>query len=63
MNGRDVQPNFERLWHDCLQEESRFLGRNGSMKGENVALATKTKKGKKLTPRKKGRKPKGPSEK
>jgi hypothetical protein len=20
LNGYDVQPNFERLWHDCLQE-------------------------------------------
>ena len=21
VNGREVKPNFERLWHDCLQEE------------------------------------------
>ena len=20
-NGREVKPNFERLWHDCLEEE------------------------------------------
>jgi hypothetical protein len=21
VNGRESQPNFERLWHDCLEEE------------------------------------------
>ena len=23
VNGREVQPNFERLWHDCLEEGTR----------------------------------------
>jgi hypothetical protein len=23
-NGRKSQPNFERLWHDCLEEEGRL---------------------------------------
>ena len=63
MNGREVQPSFERLWHDCMQEEGRIQGRNGLVKEENVALAAKTKKGKKFTPQKEGRKFKGPSEK
>jgi hypothetical protein len=24
VNGRESQPNFERLWHDCLEEEGRL---------------------------------------
>jgi hypothetical protein len=24
VNGREIQPNFESLWHDCLQEEGRI---------------------------------------
>ena len=24
INGRGVQPSFDRLWHDCLQEERRI---------------------------------------
>jgi hypothetical protein len=28
INGREVQPNFERLWHDCLEEEGRLKSRN-----------------------------------
>ena len=27
VNGREVQPNFERLWHDCLDEESKIQSR------------------------------------
>lgn len=54
VNGRDVQPSFERLWHDCLQEESRILGRNGPRCKDE---------GKKFTPQKRGLKPKGPSNK
>ena len=63
MNGCEVQPSFERLWHDCMQEESRIQGSNGHVKEESVALVAKTKKGKKFTPQKKGRKFKGPSDK
>ena len=44
VNGRDVQPRFERLWHDWLQEESRILGRNSLVKEDNMALTIKTKK-------------------
>ena len=46
-----------------MQEESRIQGRNGPIKEENVALAAKTKKGKKFAPQKKGWKFKGPSDK
>jgi hypothetical protein len=24
INARETQPNFERMWHDCLQEEGRI---------------------------------------
>ena len=27
--GRGIQPNFERMWHDCLDEESRIQSRSG----------------------------------
>ena len=27
VNGREVQSNFETLWHDCLEEESRLKSR------------------------------------
>lgn len=46
VNGRDVQPNFERLWHDYLQEEGRVQNINGPSQEENLALTTSTKKGK-----------------
>ena len=29
INGRGDQPNFERLWHDCLDQESRIQSRSG----------------------------------
>ena len=29
VNGREDEPSFERLWHDCLQEESRIQTRVG----------------------------------
>ena len=29
VNGRDVRPNFERLWHDCLQEGGRVQNISG----------------------------------
>ena len=46
VNGREVQPNFERLWHNCLEEEGRIQSRAGSPPEKDHALATKTKKGK-----------------
>ena len=46
INSRETQPDFERLWHDCLHEEGRIQCKIGSSKEENVALTTNTKKGK-----------------
>ena len=59
VNGREVQLNFERLWHDCL-EEGRIQSRLGPPLEKAHALATKTKKGNNL-PRHKdnGKEPQG----
>ena len=46
VNGRGVEPSFEKLWHDCLHEESRIKTRAGLVHEENLALATSMKKGK-----------------
>ena len=46
VNGCEVQPNFERLWHNCLQEEGRIQTRVGPSREDNLALAANTKKGK-----------------
>ena len=46
VNGREVQPNFERLWHDCLDEESRIQSRSGPPPDKNHALVIEAKKGK-----------------
>ena len=27
VSGRETQPNFDRLWHDCLEEEGRIHNR------------------------------------
>ena len=53
INSRETQPDFERLWHDCLQEEGRIQSIIGSSKEENVALTAKTKKWKRFPSRKK----------
>ena len=47
VNGREVQPRFERLWHDCLQEEGRNQNKTIFTKEENFALTTRTKRRKK----------------
>ena len=53
VNGHEDEPSFERLWHDCLQEESQIQTRVGPFHEENLALATNMKKGKgKKFPRK-----------
>ena len=58
VSGRDNQPNFEILWHDCLEEEGRTSGKE--TKEENLALAIKTKKFKNpSSQQKKGNKPQG----
>ena len=44
VNGREEQPNFEILWHDCIQEEGRIQSKTPCTKEENIALATRTKK-------------------
>ena len=46
ITAREVQPDFQRLWYDCLQEEGRIQSRTSSSKEEHVALTTKSKKGK-----------------
>jgi len=46
VNPRENQPNLERLWHDCLQEEGRIQNRSGPSNEENISLTTNTKKGK-----------------
>lgn len=46
VNGRGVEPSFEKLWHDCLHEESRIKTRVGHVHEENLALAASMKKGK-----------------
>jgi hypothetical protein len=46
VNGRGVEPSFEKLWHDCLHEESRIKTRVGLVLQENLALAANMKKGK-----------------
>jgi hypothetical protein len=44
VNAREAQPNFERLWHDCLEEEGRLNNRNDHSILRDHALATKAKK-------------------
>jgi hypothetical protein len=38
---REIHPTFERLWHDCLQEESRTPTRSEPTKEEHSALFIK----------------------
>ena len=52
VNEREVQPNFKRLWQDCLDEESRIQSRSGPPPNTNLALAVKTTKGKNPLPHK-----------
>ena len=47
VNGREEQPNFERLWHDCIQEEGHIQNKAMHTKEENLALMARTKKGRK----------------
>ena len=56
--GRENQPTFERLWHDCIEEE--VSNSRKVIKEDNLALVAKTKKFKKPFPQqKKGKKPQG----
>ena len=47
VNGRGVQPSFDRLWHDCL-EEGRIQSRAGPPTENDHALVAQTKKGKRF---------------
>jgi hypothetical protein len=49
VSGREIQPTFERLWHDCLQEENHSSTRRGPTKEEHLALASRFKGKKKVT--------------
>ena len=53
MTGRENQPDFQRLWHNCLQEEGRIQIKSGPPKEDHAALATKFSKRKRsFTPKK-----------
>jgi hypothetical protein len=43
VSGREIQPMFERLWHDCLQEEIHTTTRIKPTKEEHSALASRFK--------------------
>jgi hypothetical protein len=49
VSGREIQPMFERLWHDFLQEESRIATRSEPTKEEHSSLASRFKGKKKGT--------------
>jgi hypothetical protein len=49
VSGREIQPTFERLWHDFLQEESHTTTRSEPMKEEHSTLASRFKGKKKGT--------------
>ena len=60
ISGHETQPNFDRLQHDCLEEEGRIQSITNSAKEGNLALTTKTKKFKNsFPPKKKEKKPQG----
>jgi hypothetical protein len=42
VNGREAQPNFERLWHDCLEEEGKLKSRHEQ---ENMPFQLKPRDG------------------
>jgi hypothetical protein len=44
VNGREVQPNFKRLWHDCMEEEGRLKSINEPSTMKYHALSVKAKK-------------------
>ena len=44
VNACENHPNFERLWHNFLQEEGRINSRSNPSNEENLSLAAKMKK-------------------
>jgi hypothetical protein len=49
VSGREIHLTFERLWHDCLQEESHTSTRRKPTKEEHSTLASRFKGKKKCT--------------
>jgi hypothetical protein len=49
MSKREIQPTFERLWHDCHQEEIHITTRSNPFKEEHSTLASIFKRNKKVT--------------
>jgi hypothetical protein len=43
VSGRDIQPTFERLWYDFLQEESHTTTMSEPTKEEHSTLASRFK--------------------
>jgi hypothetical protein len=54
INEKEAQPNFKRLWHDCLGEERRLKSRNEHSTVRDHALSVKAKRWKKF-PQPKGK--------
>jgi hypothetical protein len=54
---REMLPGFERIWNDCIQEETRLVSMDhmdGMVKnssGENQSLVARTRKGRRGSPR------------
>jgi hypothetical protein len=44
-----LKPRLLKNQHDCLQEEGRIQSRNGTSKQENLALITRTRRGRRFT--------------
>jgi hypothetical protein len=60
INGREAQPNFERLWHDCLEEEGRLKRKSEHSIVRDHVLSAKAKTWKKFPqPKGKGKKLQG----
>ena len=60
VSGRETQPNFDRIWHNYLEEEGRVQSKATDTKEGNLTLTTKTRKFKKpFTQKKKEKKPQG----
>jgi hypothetical protein len=58
VNGREVQPKFEILWHDYLEEKGRLKSRNDPSTKIYHALSVKSRRWKKFPQHKgKGKKP------
>ena len=53
VNGRANQPTFERIWHDCIEEEGKTSSKVTKEGNLAFALAAKTKKFKKPFPQQK----------